>query len=103
MENDEEILDKNGILQAKSQEIHANRMSIVDDVIRELNAAFAANENPNVARLPTPSTSLTQSQNEIQTPQQMTQPRLPEVTKEEAEEIQERLRGIRQQYMVRYK
>ena len=31
----------------------------------------------------------------------MTQPRLPEVTREEAEESQERVRGIRQQYMVR--
>ena len=47
--------------------------------------------------------SLTQSQDEIQTPQQMTQPRLPELTREEAEDIQERVRGIRQQYMVRYR
>ena len=53
-ENDEEIPDTNGILQAESQEIHAERMSIVANVIRDLNAAFAANENPNVARLPTP-------------------------------------------------
>ena len=78
-------------------------MSIVANVIRDLNAAFAANENPNVARLPTPSMSLTQSQDEIQTPQQMTQPRLPDVTIEEAEESQERVRGIIQQYMVRYR
>ena len=47
MENDEEIPDTNGILQARSQEIHAKRMSIVSNVIRDLNAAFAANENPN--------------------------------------------------------
>ena len=88
MENDEEIPDTDGILQAKSQEIHAGRMSIVANAIRYLNAAFSANENPNVARLPTPSMLLTQSQDEIQTPQKMTQPRLPEVTREEAEESQ---------------
>ena len=103
MENDEEIPDTNGILQAESQEIHAERVSIVANTIRDLNAAFAANENPNVDRLPTPSMSLTQSQYEIQAPQQMTQPRLPEVTREEAEESQERVHGIRQQYMVRYR
>ena len=100
MENDEEIPDTNGFLQAESQEIHDERMSIVANVIRNLNAEFAANKNPNVDRLPTPSMSLTQIQDEIQTPQQMTQPRLPEVTIEEAEERQERVRGIRQQYMV---
>ena len=60
-------------------------MSIFANVIRDLNAAFSANKNPNVDQLPTPSMSLTQSQYEIQTPQQMTQPRLPEVTREEAE------------------
>ena len=49
MENDEEIPDTNGILQDESQEIHAERMSIVANVIRNLNAAFAANKNPNVA------------------------------------------------------
>ena len=69
MENDEEIPDTNGILQAGIQEINAERMSIVANVIRDSNAAFAENENPNVARLPTPSMSLTQSQDEIQTPQ----------------------------------
>ena len=78
-------------------------MSIVANVIRDLNSAFAENENTNVARLPTPSMSLTQNQDEIQTPQQMTQPRLPEVTIEEAEESQERVRGIRQKYMVQYR
>ena len=62
MENDEEIPDTNGILQARSQEIHAKRMSIVSNVIRDLNAAYAANENPNVARLPNTSMLLTQSQ-----------------------------------------
>ena len=46
---------------------------------------------------------LTKSQDEIQNPQHMTQPQLPEVTREEAEEIQERVRGIRQQYMVQYR
>ena len=55
MENDEEIPDTNGILQAEIQEIYAERMSIVANVIRDLNAAFDANDNPNVARLPTPS------------------------------------------------
>ena len=69
MENYEEIPDNNGILQVRSQEIHAERMSIVANVIRNLNTAFYANENPNLARLPTPSMSLTQSQDEIQTPQ----------------------------------
>ena len=59
MENDEEILDTNGILQAEIQEIHAKCMSIVDNVIHDLNAEFAANKNPNVAQLPTPSMSLT--------------------------------------------
>ena len=78
-------------------------MSIVANVIRDLNAPFAANKNPNVDRLPTPSMSLTQSQDKIQTPQQITQPRLPEVTREEAEEIQDRVCGIIQQYMVRYR
>ena len=47
--------------------------------------------------------SLTKSQNEIQTPQQMTQPQLPEVTREEAEESQDGVRGIRQKYMVQYR
>ena len=61
-ENDEEIADTNGILQAESQEIYSERMSIVANVVRDLNAAFSANESPNVARLPTPSMSLTQSQ-----------------------------------------
>ena len=101
MENDEEIPDMNDILQAERQEIHAERMSIVANVIRDLNAVFAANENPNVARLPTPSMSATQSQGEIRTPQKMTQPRLLEVTREEAEKSQERVHGIRQQYMMR--
>ena len=62
MENDEDIPDKNRILQAEIQGIHAERMSIVANVICDLNAAFAANENRNVDRLPTPSMLLTQSQ-----------------------------------------
>ena len=103
MENDEEIPDTNGTLQAEIQEIYAERKFIVANVIRDLNAAYAANENPNVARLPNTSMLLTQSQDEIQTPQQMAQPRLPDVTREEAEDIQERVRGIRQHYMVRYR
>ena len=47
--------------------------------------------------------SLTQSQDEIQTPQKMTQPRLPEVTREDVEESQERVHVIRQKCMVRYR
>ena len=62
MENDEDIPYTNGVLQAESQEIHAKWMSIVANVISNLNAVFAANENPNVDQLPNPSMSLTQSQ-----------------------------------------
>ena len=45
MENDEEISDTNGILKAKIQKIHVGRMSIVANVIHDLNAVFSASNS----------------------------------------------------------
>ena len=75
LESDEEITNTNEILQAESQRTYAERASIVANERRDLNVAFAADNNLNVARLHTPSMSMSATQNEIQTPQQTTRGR----------------------------